>query len=113
MTEIERLHVMAEGMKLALPTVPIGWVILTLPTVPRGLMEPGYATALLRISTAHMSLKSAAMGCRPDWEKTSSKSTPPISRSLIAEGNWVACTATVNTSFGSKVVIPETRRGDE
>lgn len=24
------------------------------------------------------------------------------------EGNWVACTATVNTSFGSKVVIPGT-----
>jgi gamma-glutamyltranspeptidase/glutathione hydrolase len=25
-----------------------------------------------------------------------------------AEGNWVACTATVNTGFGSKVVIPGT-----
>jgi len=25
-----------------------------------------------------------------------------------AEGNWVSCTATINTSFGSKVVIPGT-----
>src|SRR5205807_8934654 len=25
-----------------------------------------------------------------------------------AEGNWVACTATINTSFGCKVVIPGT-----
>src|SRR5207237_2551769 len=25
-----------------------------------------------------------------------------------AEGNWVACTATINTSFGSKVVVPGT-----
>ena len=25
-----------------------------------------------------------------------------------SEGNWVACTATVNTSFGSKVIIPGT-----
>jgi gamma-glutamyltranspeptidase / glutathione hydrolase len=25
-----------------------------------------------------------------------------------AEGNWVACTATINTSFGSKVIIPGT-----
>jgi gamma-glutamyltranspeptidase/glutathione hydrolase len=25
-----------------------------------------------------------------------------------AEGNWVACTATINTGFGSKVVIPGT-----
>jgi gamma-glutamyltranspeptidase/glutathione hydrolase len=25
-----------------------------------------------------------------------------------AEGNWVACTATINTTFGSKVVIPGT-----
>src|SRR5262249_1148085 len=23
-----------------------------------------------------------------------------------SEGNWVACTATINTSFGSKVVVP-------
>ena len=25
-----------------------------------------------------------------------------------AEGNWVACTATVNTSFGSKAIVPGT-----
>jgi gamma-glutamyltranspeptidase/glutathione hydrolase len=25
-----------------------------------------------------------------------------------AEGNWVACTATINTSFGSKVMVPGT-----
>lgn len=25
-----------------------------------------------------------------------------------AEGNWVACTATINTTYGSKVVIPGT-----
>jgi gamma-glutamyltranspeptidase/glutathione hydrolase len=25
-----------------------------------------------------------------------------------AEGNWVACTATINTSFGSKVIVPGT-----
>ena len=25
-----------------------------------------------------------------------------------AEGNWVACTATVNSTFGSKVVVPGT-----
>src|SRR5204863_4791502 len=25
-----------------------------------------------------------------------------------AEGNWVACTATINTSFGCKVVVPGT-----
>src|SRR6185295_15854410 len=25
-----------------------------------------------------------------------------------AEGNWVACTATINTSFGAKVVVPGT-----
>ena len=25
-----------------------------------------------------------------------------------ADGNWVACTATINTSFGSKVVVPGT-----
>src|SRR5438045_4461019 len=43
-----------------------------------------------------------------DWQTdVFKKHTTPFSVA-DAEGNWVACTATVNTTFGSKVVIPGT-----
>jgi gamma-glutamyltranspeptidase/glutathione hydrolase len=44
---------------------------------------------------------------RPTDVATSDKHTTHFSVA-DAEGNWVACTATINTSFGSKVVIPGT-----
>jgi len=44
---------------------------------------------------------------RPTGAATSDKHTTHFSVA-DAEGNWVACTATINTSFGSKVVIPGT-----
>jgi gamma-glutamyltranspeptidase/glutathione hydrolase len=44
---------------------------------------------------------------RPTGVATSDKHTTHFSVA-DAEGNWVACTATINTSFGSKVVIPGT-----
>ena len=44
----------------------------------------------------------------PDWESDVFKIHTTHFSVADAEGNWVACTATVNTSFGSKVVIPGT-----
>ena len=44
----------------------------------------------------------------PDWENDVFKKHTTHFSVADAEGNWVACTATVNTSFGSKVVIPGT-----
>jgi gamma-glutamyltranspeptidase/glutathione hydrolase len=76
--------------------------------VPRGLVDKGYAAQLAK---------------KIDLKKTTpvpQHSTPPNSTSDVfskhtthfsaadAEGNWVACTATINTSYGSKVVVPGT-----
>src|SRR5207247_10855837 len=47
----------------------------------------------------------AEHGAPPDRDNFFGKHTTHFS-TADAEGNWVACTATVNTSFGSKVVIP-------
>jgi gamma-glutamyltranspeptidase/glutathione hydrolase len=44
----------------------------------------------------------------PDWETDVFKTHTTHFSVADTEGNWVACTATVNTSFGSKVVIPGT-----
>ena len=44
----------------------------------------------------------------PDWETDVFKKHTTHFSVADAEGNWVACTATINTSFGSKVVIPGT-----
>jgi gamma-glutamyltranspeptidase/glutathione hydrolase len=76
--------------------------------VPRGLMDPSYATALAtNINRQHVT-KVAGHGMPPDWEKDVFKKHTTHFSVADAEGNWVACTATVNTSFGSKVVIPGT-----
>jgi gamma-glutamyltranspeptidase / glutathione hydrolase len=47
-------------------------------------------------------------GTPPDWQTDVFKKHTTHFSVADAEGNWVACTATVNTSFGSKVVIPGT-----
>jgi len=76
--------------------------------VPRGLMDRAYPRRL----AGGISLNAAG--------KVSSHGQPPAAESDVfekhtthfttadAEGYWVACTATVNTGFGSKVIIPGT-----
>src|SRR5438477_12133614 len=44
----------------------------------------------------------------PDWQRNAFKKHTTHCTVADAEGNWVACTATVNTGFGSKIVIPGT-----
>jgi len=76
--------------------------------VPRGLVDPAYAATLrLRIDTTRT-------------RDVPGHGAPPLASSDFfgghtthfsvadAQGNWVACTTTLNTSFGSKVVIPGT-----
>ena len=47
-------------------------------------------------------------GTPPDWERDVFKKHTTHFSVADEEGNWVACTATINTSYGSKVVIPGT-----
>jgi len=50
----------------------------------------------------------AAHGLPPDWQTDLFKKHTTHFSVADDQGNWVACTATINTSFGSKVVIPGT-----
>jgi gamma-glutamyltranspeptidase/glutathione hydrolase len=106
--EATRLHLIAEAMKLAFADRAFWLGDPDFAGVPRGLVDKKYAAVL----AAKIDLKHTATvthGTPEDWQNNqfSQKHTTHFSVA-DAEGNWVACTATVNTTFGSKVVIPGT-----
>jgi gamma-glutamyltranspeptidase/glutathione hydrolase len=106
--EVERLHVMAEAMKLAFADRAYWMGDPDFVNVPRGLMDRNYATMLAgRINREHATLV-ASHGTPRDWEIDVFKKHTTHFSVADADGNWVACTATINTGFGSKVVIPGT-----
>jgi len=103
-----RLHVMAEAMKLAFADRAYWLGDPDFAKVPRGLTDKSYAAELAhRISMEHV-IKVDSHGTPPDWQTNVFQKHTTHFSVADAEGNWVACTATVNTSFGSKVVIPGT-----
>ena len=102
------VHVVAEAMKLAFADRAHWLGDPDFAPVPRGLVDKGYAAQLAK---------------KIDLKKVTpvpKHNTPPNSTSDVfskhtthfsaadAAGNWVACTATINTSYGSKVVVPGT-----
>lgn len=103
-----RLHVIAEAMKLAFADRAYWLGDPDFANVPRGLVDQGYGAALAgKIDPAHVT-EVPTHGMPPDWQTDTFKKHTTHFSVADAEGNWVACTATVNTSFGSKVVIPGT-----
>lgn len=103
-----RHHLLAEAMKLAFADRAHWLGDPDFVDVPRGLLDKGYAKAF---------------ATRIDLDRANSvpgHSTPPDSDPRFfekhtthfsvadSEGNWVACTQTINTAFGSKVVVPGT-----
>lgn len=108
MEAADRLHVVGETMKLAFADRAFWLGDPDFTPVPRGLTARSYTDALsARIDPSSVLVVNA-------------HGEPPAANSDIfgkhtthfsvadAEGWWVACTATINTTFGSKVVIPGT-----
>jgi gamma-glutamyltranspeptidase/glutathione hydrolase len=106
--EATRLHVMAEAMKLAFADRAFWLGDPDFVKVPRGLLDRKYAAALAARINVERATEVKSHGLPPDWQKTVFKKHTTHFSVADAEGNWVACTATVNTSYGSKVVIPGT-----
>jgi gamma-glutamyltranspeptidase/glutathione hydrolase len=111
-TSADFVHTVAEAMKLAFADRAKWLGDPDFTKVPTGLISKSYAAGL-------------AKGIRPDRATTvAGAGTPPFAdadffrreqsrhtthfSTADAEGNWVACTASLNTSFGSKVVVPGT-----
>lgn len=108
LNDIDRLHVTAEAMKLAFADRAHWLGDADFTPVPKGLTDKSYAKAL----SQQIDLNKAGT--------VHGHSTPPQPETdlfgkhtthLTAAdkwGNWVAITTTLNTSFGSKVIIPGT-----
>jgi gamma-glutamyltranspeptidase/glutathione hydrolase len=123
----ERVHITAEAMKFAFAD-RVHWLgDPDFAPVPRGLLEPFYARTLAERINPYKALKDVAHGTPPhaafdvfgrDVAQLGGpgdggggagerKHTTHIA-TADAEGNWVGITTTVNTTFGSKVIVPGT-----
>ena len=99
-------HVGAEAMKLAFADRAYWLGDPDYINVPRGLIDKEYASQLSkRIKFDHVS-EVTSHGTPPNADsKFFEKHTTHIA-AADAEGYWVAITSTVNTTFGSKVIVP-------
>lgn len=104
----ERQHVIAEAMKLAFADRAHWLGDPDFAHVPRGLMEKSYARTLAARIRRDRTLEVAGHGTPPDADRRFFEKHTTHFSVADAEGNWVACTQTINTSFGSKVVVPGT-----
>ena len=102
------IHVMAEAMKLAFADRAYWLGDADFADVPRGLVDRQYAKKL----AARIHLEKVAdvpsHGMPPEWQTNLFGKHTTHMTAADREGNWVAITATVNTAFGSKVIVPGT-----
>ena len=109
-------HTLAETMKLAFADRAFWLGDPNFVKVPRGLIDKQYARSLAeRIGEKALDVKSHGEPPRgtenifsgQEYDPAESKHTTHIA-AADAAGNWVAITQTVNTTFGSKVIVPGT-----
>ena len=100
------IHVVTEAMKLAFADRAYWLGDPDFAKVPRDLVAKNYAAKLARQIRMDRAAVVPQHGT-PESEEVFQKHTTHFS-TADTEGNWVACTATVNTSFGCKVVVPGT-----
>ena len=103
-----RLNVIAGAMKLAFADRAYWLSDPDFVSVPRGLTSKKYAAEIAQKIDPEHATEVAAHGLPPDWQTDLFKKHTTHFSVAADQGNWVACTATINTSFGSKVVIPGT-----
>lgn len=103
-----RLHLVADAMKLAFADRAHWLGDPAFARVPRGLIDPAYAASLRLRLDPQQAVEVRSHGNPPAADTEVFRGHTTHFSVADAEGNWVACTATLNTTFGSKVVIPGT-----
>jgi gamma-glutamyltranspeptidase/glutathione hydrolase len=105
---VDLIHVVAEAMKFAFADRAFWLGDPDFFRVPRGLAIKPYAAQLARRIRMDRVTPVLQHGTPPAaLENYFGKHTTHFS-TADAAGNWVACTATINTSFGSKIIVPGT-----
>lgn len=108
MSEVDRYHVMAEAMKRAFADRAEFLGDPDFVKVPKGLIDQQYAASSAKKINPQQAANDVTHGQPPKVDVDFfGKHTTHIA-TADSKGNWVAITTTVNTSFGSKVVIPGT-----
>ena len=103
-----RIHVITEAMKLAFADRAFWLGDPDFAPVPRGLLDKDYLAALsARIDIDKLTPVPQHGEPPRSHDDVFGKHTTHLS-AADAEGNWVALTQTINTAFGSKVIIPGT-----
>ncbi len=101
-------HVTAEAFKLAFADRAHWLGDADFVKVPRGLIDKEYAKELAAKIDPRRAIDVPTHGSPPNFaQDVFGRHTTHIA-AADAAGNWVAITATVNTTFGSKVIVPGT-----
>ncbi len=103
-----RIHVITEAMKLAFADRAYWLGDPDFAPVPKGLVDPAYAAELAKKIDLDHATKVPTHNMPPHWEGDVFGKHTTFLCTADAEGNWVALNQTINTAFGSKVVIPGT-----
>ncbi|MDB6003821.1 MAG: gamma-glutamyltransferase 1, partial [Prosthecobacter sp.] len=103
-----RVHVITEAMKLAFADRAYWLGDPDFVPVPRGLVDPAYAAELAQKIDLDHATAVPAHNMPPHWEGDIFGKHTTFLCTADAEGNWVALNQTINTAFGSKVIIPGT-----
>ncbi|TWT87226.1 Gamma-glutamyltranspeptidase precursor [Pseudobythopirellula maris] len=101
-------HLIAEAMKLAFADRAFWLGDSDFVDVPRGLTDKGYAAELAGRIDPERAITVERHGDPPLWDQDLFGRHTTHVAAADAEGYWVAITATVNTTFGSKVIVPGT-----
>ena len=102
----ELKHIVAEAMKLAFADRAYWLGDSDFIKVPRGLIDKSYAAELAGKIDSEKTTLVKSHGTPPDKDsKFFGKHTTHLC-TADKQGNWVAITTTVNTPFGSKVIVP-------
>ncbi|MGV3771466.1 MAG: gamma-glutamyltransferase [Verrucomicrobiales bacterium] len=102
------VHWIAEAMKLAFADRAYWLGDPDFVKIPRGLISKDYADVLRSKIKHDKTLKLEGHHVPPDAGNDSFRKHTTHFSTADSSGWWVACTATVNTSFGAKVIIPGT-----
>lgn len=107
-TDLQRYHALGEIMKLAFADRAYWMGDPDFVKVPKGLLNKEYLQAQAKKVSAKSVLVVGGAGVPPKAElDIFEKHTTHIS-TADKDGNWVSITTTVNTDFGSKVIVPGT-----
>jgi gamma-glutamyltranspeptidase/glutathione hydrolase len=107
MNDVDRITTLANAMQLAFADRAHWLGDPDFARVPRGLVDPAYLNARGAMIATDRAMVVESHGTPGDLDPFGRKHTTHVSVA-DAWGNVVAVTATVNTAFGSKVVVPGT-----